>query len=180
MDEQITFRPATADDARGIATVHVASWQSTYAGILPEEFLANLSADARETLWKDNLSHDDYGKTKFAIVAEVAGRVIGFADGGPARNASGCDCEIFAIYLLGEYQQQGLGKELMSQLADKLVAAGFRTAIVGVLADNPSRGFYEKLGARYSHSQQISIAGVALEERFYIWPDIRVILSLME
>ncbi|MFK0522174.1 hypothetical protein ACINKY_08160 [Paenibacillus illinoisensis] len=37
------IREATINDAEGIAKVHVHSWRTTYKGIIPEEFLTNLS-----------------------------------------------------------------------------------------------------------------------------------------
>ena len=33
------IRPATLNDAPEIARVHVASWRSTYQGLLPDDFL---------------------------------------------------------------------------------------------------------------------------------------------
>ena len=38
-------RDAELRDARGIAEVHVRSWQAAYAGIIPDEELARLSVD---------------------------------------------------------------------------------------------------------------------------------------
>lgn len=37
------IRKATINDAEGIAKVHVDSWRTTYKGIIPDEFLYNLS-----------------------------------------------------------------------------------------------------------------------------------------
>ena len=45
-------RPATLDDTRGIATVHVRGWQAAYGGILPRKFLDALSVDEREARWR--------------------------------------------------------------------------------------------------------------------------------
>jgi hypothetical protein len=42
------IRDAELRDARGIAEVHVRSWQTAYAGIVPDEDLAQLSVDERE------------------------------------------------------------------------------------------------------------------------------------
>ena len=39
----IAIRRARPVDAAAIAAVHVAAWRSTYPGILPDAFLANLS-----------------------------------------------------------------------------------------------------------------------------------------
>jgi hypothetical protein len=44
-------RDAELRDARGIAEVHVRSWQAAYAGIIPDEELARLSVDQREQFW---------------------------------------------------------------------------------------------------------------------------------
>jgi hypothetical protein len=42
------IREAELRDARGIAEVHVRSWQAAYAGIIPDEEFARLSVDQRE------------------------------------------------------------------------------------------------------------------------------------
>ena len=43
------IRPATPEDAAAIASVHVQSWQETYAGLIPPDFLAHMtSAEMRE------------------------------------------------------------------------------------------------------------------------------------
>jgi len=38
------IRAATPTDAAGIAAVHVQSWRDTYAGLLPDEFLARMTS----------------------------------------------------------------------------------------------------------------------------------------
>jgi hypothetical protein len=50
------IRDAELRDARGIAEVHVRSWQAAYAGIVPDEDLAQLSVDEREQFWAQILS----------------------------------------------------------------------------------------------------------------------------
>jgi hypothetical protein len=41
------IRQATIDDVPGIAHVHVASWKSTYKGIISDEYLSKLSVESR-------------------------------------------------------------------------------------------------------------------------------------
>ena len=48
------IRDAELRDARGIAEVHVRSWQTAYAGIVPDEDLAQLSVDERGQFWGAN------------------------------------------------------------------------------------------------------------------------------
>jgi hypothetical protein len=53
---RVHIRAASPTDARGIAAVHVASWRTTYRGIVPADYLAGLSADAREHSWRRQLA----------------------------------------------------------------------------------------------------------------------------
>ena len=45
------MREAELRDARGIAEVHVRSWQAAYVGIIPDDELARHSVDQREEMW---------------------------------------------------------------------------------------------------------------------------------
>ena len=49
----ISIRPAVAEDAAPIARVHVESWRSTYAGILPDLFREGQGVVAEGTLEPD-------------------------------------------------------------------------------------------------------------------------------
>ena len=53
------IQDAELRDARGIAEVHVRSWQAAYVGIVPDEDLARLSVDQREQFWTQILSKDE-------------------------------------------------------------------------------------------------------------------------
>jgi hypothetical protein len=54
------LRAATTEDIPAIARVHVDTWRSTYSGIIPEEYLANLSYKQRENSWNQILSLPPY------------------------------------------------------------------------------------------------------------------------
>lgn len=60
------IRKANSVDATSIAKVHVDSWRTTYKGIIPDEFLNNLSYEQRTELWKENLARVD----NYIVVAE--------------------------------------------------------------------------------------------------------------
>ena len=45
-------RPAVLDDAAAIARVHVASWRTTYRGLLPDDFLASLGVEPYTDRWR--------------------------------------------------------------------------------------------------------------------------------
>ena len=46
----IRIRRATRADAAAIGRVHVETWQSSYAGLLPDKALAQMS-DVRQSAW---------------------------------------------------------------------------------------------------------------------------------
>jgi hypothetical protein len=44
----VIIREARTEDIAGIAKVHVDTWQTTYAGIVPDEHLANMTYSSYE------------------------------------------------------------------------------------------------------------------------------------
>jgi GNAT superfamily N-acetyltransferase len=171
---KISIRAAVEADAGAIAHVHVESWQTTYAGIVPVAYLAGLDVTLREQLWREWLS----GGT-LVFVAEWDGRVVGFAHGGANRAAVGeCDAELYAIYLLKEAQRRGIGAGLLRAMATALLERNFKSMAVWVLEQNRSRSFYERTGARLATSKVIDIGGAKLMEVAYAWPDLKALATL--
>jgi GNAT superfamily N-acetyltransferase len=171
------IRPAQLADAFAIAGVHVASWREAYAGILPDDFLAGLTPEGREPMWQAILG--EYRERHMVYVAErdEGGDIVGFASGGAERDGiPGYSAELFAIYVLQSAQGKGTGRQLAAAVARDLLAAGHESLLVWVLADNPSRGFYEALGGQYVTEKNIEIGGVTLVEVSYGWPDIRLLI----
>jgi GNAT superfamily N-acetyltransferase len=163
------IRPGELDDAAGIALVHVQSWKSTYRGIVPESYLAALDTESRAAMWKEQLLSDDAS----IFVAEDESGVVGFAAGGRLRESVGrYDAELYAIYLLHARQKQGAGRMLIHALAGSLRARGFRGMLVWVLEQNPSVGFYKRLGGVQVAQQSVEIGGVRLPEIAFGWPSI--------
>ncbi|KZE40332.1 GNAT family acetyltransferase [Bhargavaea cecembensis] len=166
-------RRAKAGDEREMASVHVASWKTTYRGIVSEEYLESLKIEEREESWKKGIIH-----TK-AFVAEEERGIVGFANGGPERSGSypDYDGELYAIYLLKECQGQGTGQNLVRQVAGALKKAGFRSLLVRVLQNNPSRHFYEALGGIPIGTEEIEIGGDRYSELVYGWPDLNILIG---
>ncbi len=171
------IRQAMIDDAGGIANVHVASWQTTYIGILPTEFLAGLNPADRGPILREQLTCSQPGPCVF--VAEDDSGVVGFASGGRERTGdTEFDGELFAIYLLARSQGQGLGCRLVHNVAGTLIEHGRVSLLVWALKDNPSRRFYERLGGLPVRERTITIAGTSLIEIAYGWRELRDLLDV--
>lgn len=168
------IREARIEDATGIAKVHVDSWRTTYAGIVPGEYLANLSYERRERQWMSDLSNTENGAVTY-VAEDHSGQIAGFVCGGPERSADPVyHGELYAIYILKDYQ--GLGRRLTQTLARRLMQEGMQSLLLWVLADNPACKFYEALGGQRVKTSQIEIGGSMLDEVAYGWKDIHVLL----
>jgi GNAT superfamily N-acetyltransferase len=125
------IRPATVADADAIGEVHVRSWQAAYAGLIPADFLARLSASSRAASWARHIG--DGGQV---LVAEEDGVVAGFAAFGPGR--------LYALYLLPEYWGRGLGRALHDRVVEEMPGD---SAILWVLSTNErAKAFYLRQG----------------------------------
>ena len=166
-------RVAAAQDAGSIAHVHVESWRTTYAGIVPDAYLAGLDEAERERSWREWLTLDVP-----VYVAELDGEVVGFVGGGAIRETvEEFDAELFAIYLLKHAQGLGIGTALLRELAAALRSRGFRSMVAWVLEGNASSHFYARTGARPVGSKEIEIGGVMLPVVAYGWPSLEAIVS---
>ncbi len=174
------IRAACPSDAAGIARVHVDSWRTTYRGIVPDGFLAALSYEQRERMWRGILS--PASGSSFVYVAECpGGQIVGFASGGPVRDlAPDYGGELYAVYLLQDQQRHGLGRRLIGAVVRRLIQAGMTSLLVWVLADNPARKFYEALGGQYVYDKWVSIGDARLVEVAYGWRDARILVAEMQ
>ncbi|MFJ7218304.1 GNAT family N-acetyltransferase [Amycolatopsis sp. NPDC098790] len=125
------IRPAVVADAAAIGEVHVRSWQAAYAGLIPADFLARLSASSRAASWERRIR--DGGPV---LVAEDDGAVVGFAAYGPGQ--------LYALYLLPEHWGRGLGRALHDRVVEELPGD---SAVLWVLSTNErAKAFYLRQG----------------------------------
>ncbi len=173
-------------DEEALGFVHVCAWQTAYRGILPDAFLDGLNVASRVDRWRERIASP--GADEFSLVVEATredGRheVVGFAGGGPEREsfvgADGVkyDGEVYAIYLLAQWQARGIGHQLMASAAQVLIDSGFRSVVIWVLKDNVNaRRFYESLGGALVGEKPITIGQSELLEVAYGWPDAQQLL----
>src|SRR3954471_13815465 len=91
----VRVRPATGEDAEGIARVQERGWQRAYRHVFPVDELdrGGVIQAARR---RDRLNRPPAGWSTF--VAESGGTIVGFASVGPSRDERGTG-ELYAIYV---------------------------------------------------------------------------------
>ncbi|WP_459501219.1 N-acetyltransferase family protein [Bacillus sp. C1] len=167
---QIEIRKARKADIKGIVRVHVDSWRTTYKGIVSDDVLDNVTYAAREK--QREMIFQQATAQQYTYVAENAdGTIIGFIDGGPERTGKyDCDGELYAIYLLEEYQRYKVGQRLFQTLVSEFIKNDIRSILVWVISNNPSTGFYEKFSPERVDTKFLERLHV--QETAYRWRDI--------
>jgi len=164
------IREAVEGDAVGIARTHIASWQSSYRGILPEHVLDGLDL-RRRTETRKGILRAAAGCHLVAYDLSH-GDIVGFCDAGPHRRASpAATGEIYALYLEHHAKRHGLGGELLTRARAWLAARGMASMAIWVLeANHHARRFYEAMGGALAGRIHTRVYGVPVVEVAYAWP----------
>jgi ribosomal protein S18 acetylase RimI-like enzyme len=140
------IREASIQDVDGIAEVHLMSWRTTYKGIISDSYLSNLSLDGRRKNWLWTFNHLNQDETIF-VAEKSDGGIVGFSSSGKNRNIEyPHGGEVYAIYLLDEFQGQGIGRKLFQESVNSLLQKGYQSMMLWVLENNPALGFYQRMG----------------------------------
>ena len=139
----------TGDEIRGKAYVHWKSWQESYCGIVDDGYLDRMTVSRCEEMasrYPEN-----------TLVAKDGERVVGFACAG-AVNGEIDAGEVYALYVLEEYQHQGIGYALMREALSLL--KGCRVVYLWALKENAKAlRFYERVGFRLDGTEKEIVLG---------------------
>jgi phosphinothricin acetyltransferase len=131
-------RPATTADAEACAAIYapyVTDTAITFESEPPT--VAEMAGRIADSL-----------STHAWFVLEDAGRVVGYAYGGPfkQRDAYRWSCEV-SVYLERGRRRTGGGRALYTELLDRLAERGYRTACAGMtLPNEASVGLHRAMG----------------------------------
>ncbi|CAB1078424.1 hypothetical protein D1AOALGA4SA_6165 [Olavius algarvensis Delta 1 endosymbiont] len=107
------IRPTQKTDAHSMSCIYVQTWQDTYLGVIPYDYLLSMSISRHEKAFFNELK----SKQIISFVVEDGGRVIGFVTGGYERRGDDIyGGEIYTLYVLKKFQRRGLGSQLVSAL----------------------------------------------------------------
>ncbi len=175
----ITIRPAKTEDAFAMAKVNIESWLTTYRGQVADEILDNMKFEDYLAKWERSLSKID-DEYNFCFVAEnESGEVVGYSRCGKSRHEKfPFDAELYAIYLLKEYQGQGIGKKLFLESIDEFKKRNISSFLLFVLSTNTgSRKFYESFNPDFTANETITIDNGQYCDICYGWSDVQLKLT---
>jgi GNAT superfamily N-acetyltransferase len=143
---RLAVRSATPRDIDAIARVHVAGWQESYRGLLPDEVIDARTFERRQTMWSQALGEPN--RVTF-VAEEDADGIVAFASAvvldPPIGGYSGY---LQTIYMFDRVKGKGVGRALLAATAQALLARGCTNMVLRTLRLGPARGFYERTGAR--------------------------------
>jgi hypothetical protein len=148
------IRRAGPDDAAALAHVHETTWRETYTGLMSEQMLDALTADARTEAWRRILSGAT-GYLATTYVVDRAGTLVAFGSCGEQR-----DPDFAAAGYKGEFAA------VMADLTDRRLT-GYT---LWVPRNNiPARSLYEKLDGTLIGQREDALAQGTLAEVAYGW-----------
>lgn len=163
------IRPACSADSNQIAYVHVRCWEETYHHLMPPECLAQANLNKRQQQWADYFAQAPAEQFLWVTVDSTE-QIMGFVCGGPERtHHPGFDGEVYALYVLQEWHQRGVGRLLMHQAFQLLAKQQRHHLLVWVLQQNPARRFYESLQGQLVAGRQVDLGGAWVTEVAYGW-----------
>ena len=145
--DALSLRRGAPDDADQIAGISVRAWIHAYESFLDPRVLAERTMASQAERWREWLA-DEVTQTH---VAEVGGRIAGYATVGASRDGDADDTvgQLSALYVDPAAQGAGLGTRLLADAVARLRASGFNVATLWVFEENGlGRAFYERHGWR--------------------------------
>nr|WP_295738927.1 GNAT family N-acetyltransferase [uncultured Acidocella sp.] len=174
----ISIRRARLSDASFIAAVHVATWRSAYANLLPDDYLANLSLNRLCAYYEHGIRVGG-GLHVISCYGEPgAPPILGFSSAARCREKTLGDGEIETLYVHEDYRDRGLGGQLLRSSAKHLARLGCRSVYAWVLAENPSRYFYQHLGGKQIATGTTWVGGEEIPQIAFAWDPIETLLDV--
>lgn len=168
-DADVLIRPAQLADVEGIVQVHVASTEDSYAPLA--RAWPAVDWQQRRAHWAELVTAGLESSTqRVDVVAELAGKVVGFASGGVAREpAHGAEVELYVIHVSPDHRARGVGSLLWSETCRRLRGAGLRSMYVSTLAELRCCSFYQQKGGVELSRRPRPFHGAERTEVIYLW-----------
>jgi GNAT superfamily N-acetyltransferase len=174
----LTIRPAEPADAAGVAEVNLSAWQTTYRGILDDDYVQGRSSQDQLVVWRDLLAEPNPSRQYFVALEDD--RVLGYC--GAGRNAdthSPFQAELYGATVLPGRHGQGIGSRLLGTQAQWLRLMGWESMQCWLMEQNPFRGFYERHGGlRLDATRELDFGGKRVTVISYGWTDLDALIQL--
>ncbi|MEK6757061.1 MAG: GNAT family N-acetyltransferase [Bacteroidota bacterium] len=135
------------------------TWLESYKPFIPEAdlksyFSEHYDLDALTTLFQNPMAH--------GFVAEVDGRVVGFMR--TAHEPEENRYYVSSIYVLPDFQNRGLGRDLMKRAAEEAKSFKLDRVWIGVMVQNRQAvEWYEKMGYKVVRTEPFTMGASTVD-----------------
>jgi len=172
----VKIRKGVVIDASAVATININTWKVAYKGIIPQVHLDSLSINDKIPRWEKAIKDLTVNK-KELFIAEISdlngSEIIGFSMGGPSHFEDyKIDGDLYAIYVLPKYWNQGIGTLLFNSVIKYFLNKNFKTMVIWALKENSACNFYEKLGGIPKFHKTLTYSGKELDALGFYWENL--------
>lgn len=170
MQSEITIRAARPEDIDSLIDVNIRAWHTTYRGIVDDETLDAMTSDSLKDKWERTVRTAD-SEDRFCFLAQSQEDIVGYVVCGKNREAEASfEWQLYAIYVLQEYQRKGIGRLLFDVAIKEMKRRAVPSFMLYVLEDNRQAcRFYESLGPSTHMQHLIEIGGRCHAQIGYGW-----------
>ena len=148
-----------------MAEIHVASWQASYKGIVPDEHLRTLSVEKRQAYWREAI---EYAEPQVQVAMDDD-KIVGFVGFDRSRDKGTPPTmgEIWAIYVTPSHWDKGVGLALWDAAREGLQDEGCTHVSVWLpIANERAMRFHELAGFKreMASAKTVPIGTVKIEE----------------
>lgn len=162
------IRSATKRDLPDIASLHIRSWRSAYAGILPSAFLGEPLEREFNRYW-----HDVELRPRDVVMVAEEEDLCGFI-------AVWCRPKPYIdnLHVAPSLRSKNIGTALLTSAFRALLHQGHETACLWVFESNPRAiRFYERMGGIVAEKKPQDIFAYSIPSLKIVWNDLSAILN---
>lgn len=140
----ITYRKAQTEDCYSIAELKGIVWNTTYKGIYSDATLSGYDVEKNQLIFEKIIANPDIE----LYVAVDDNKIVGFMTcGKPYKPFQDFEQEVGLLYILKDYQRQGIGKAFFEIARRQVKERGCGKFLVGVNKQNLNAiAFYKAMG----------------------------------
>lgn len=171
--EKFILRVPVEADSAAIRQVAEITWEATYTqSVLKSNRMRVLASSYSDAALRRTLRRAGRGSWFWVAEHTTSKRIIGFAEAS-LREGVYPDAELTRIYVLPEWQRQGVGRALLAAILTDLHSLGPKLKpprlYLSVANHNQAAiAFYESRGFRYSRNFLANLPGQMLDMREYV------------
>lgn len=141
----MNIREANSEDIEAIANLYVMNWKKTYIGLLPDNFLNEMTVNGGIEKWNEYLAKE---KNKIFVAYENE-NFLGFSACKEDEELKNC-LYLDSLHVSETARGKGVGTKLIKTVGSYAYIKGYKNMSICIVKGNDNaKRIYEKMGAKH-------------------------------